>query len=114
LTESCCSSFVEEHTIRRLADYSLSWKLEAGSLELLLGSLKLPLRRLPLLLGLILLAACVSRAPAQGCSACRDTTAGSAPQTRAGLRRAIPILAIPALGIFIGTLVLARKTGPRH
>jgi hypothetical protein len=76
--------------------------------------LTLLVRRLPLLLALVLLAACVSRAPAQGCTACRDTTAGSAPQARAGLRRAIPILAIPALGIFIGTLVLARRTGPPH
>ena len=41
---------------------------------------------------------------------CRDTTAGSAPQVRAGLRRAIPILAIPAILLFGGFLVAARRT----
>jgi hypothetical protein len=47
---------------------------------------------------------------AQGCSMCRDTTAGSAPQVRAGLRRAIPVLAIPAILLFGGFLVAARRT----
>jgi hypothetical protein len=46
----------------------------------------------------------------QGCSMCRDTTAGSAPQVRAGLRRAIPVLAIPAILLFGGFLVAARRT----
>jgi hypothetical protein len=46
----------------------------------------------------------------QGCSMCRDTTAGSAPQVRAGLRRAIPVLAIPAILLFAGFLVLARRS----
>jgi hypothetical protein len=41
---------------------------------------------------------------------CRDTTAGSAPQVRAGLRRAIPVLAIPAILLFGGFLVAARRT----
>jgi hypothetical protein len=40
---------------------------------------------------------------------CRDTTAGSAPQIRAGLRRAIPVLAIPAIGLFIAFFVVARR-----
>jgi hypothetical protein len=47
---------------------------------------------------------------AQGCSMCRDTTAGSAPQLRAGLRRAIPVLAIPAILLFGGFLVAARRS----
>ena len=45
----------------------------------------------------ILLFTCALSAHAQGCSMCRDTTAGAAPQIRAGLRKAIPILAIPAI-----------------
>jgi hypothetical protein len=49
-------------------------------------------------------------AHAQGCSMCRDTTAGSAPQIRAGLRRAIPVLALPAIALFIGFFVVARRT----
>jgi hypothetical protein len=72
------------------------------------------MRRLTLLCGLLVLAMCVARAPAQGCSQCRDTTAGSAPQVRAGLRRAIPILAVPAIALFAGTLVIARRIGPRR
>jgi hypothetical protein len=53
-------------------------------------------------------------AHAQGCSMCRDTTAGSAPQIRAGLRRAIPVLAIPAIAIFLGFFVVARRTDTWH
>ena len=41
---------------------------------------------------------------------CRDTTAGSAPQIRAGLRRAIPVLAIPAIALFVGFLALAKRS----
>jgi hypothetical protein len=52
----------------------------------------------------------VLAAHAQGCSMCRDTTAGSAPQIRAGLRRAIPVLAIPAIALFVGFFVIARRT----
>jgi hypothetical protein len=51
---------------------------------------------------------------AQGCSLCRDTTAGSAPHARQSLRRAILILGIPAGGIFLGILVVARKIKPRE
>jgi hypothetical protein len=57
-----------------------------------------------------LLVLCTFTAHAQGCSMCRDTTAGSAPQVRAGLRRAIPVLAIPAILLFGGFLVAARRT----
>jgi hypothetical protein len=57
-----------------------------------------------------LLFACAPTAHAQGCSMCRDTTAGSAPQIRAGLRRAIPVLAIPAIALFIGFFALARRS----
>jgi hypothetical protein len=49
---------------------------------------------------------------AQGCSLCRDTTAGSAPHVRQSLRRAILILGVPAGGIFLGILVVARKIKP--
>jgi hypothetical protein len=48
-------------------------------------------------------------AHAQGCSMCRDTTAGSAPEIRAGLRKAIPVLAIPAIGLFVAFFVIARR-----
>ncbi|HEY3990260.1 MAG TPA: hypothetical protein VGM02_13240 [Acidobacteriaceae bacterium] len=57
-----------------------------------------------------LLFACTLAAHAQGCSMCRDTTAGSAPQIRAGLRRAIPVLAIPAIALFVGFFVVAGRT----
>lgn len=50
----------------------------------------------------------------QGCSMCRDTTAGSAPQVRAGLRRAIPVLAVPAILIFSGFFVIARRGNDWH
>jgi hypothetical protein len=48
----------------------------------------------------------------QGCALCRDATAGSAPQTRKAFRRAIPLLGFPAIAIFAGSLVLARKIQP--
>ena len=46
---------------------------------------------------------------AQGCWACRDATAGSAPQVRAGLRRGIVALVVPAGGILVAVYVIARK-----
>lgn len=46
------------------------------------------------------------------CSACRDTTAGSAPQAREGLRKGILVLGIPAAGVFAGILILAWKIKP--
>ena len=61
---------------------------------------------------LIFALAAPSAATAQGCSLCRDATAGSAPQARKALRRAIPLLGLPAIGIFAGGLVLARKVKP--
>ena len=64
------------------------------------------------LLMLLLSPALVARA--QGCSMCRDSTAGSAPQIRAGLRRAIPILAVPAIGLFIAFFVVARRFDTWH
>jgi hypothetical protein len=45
---------------------------------------------------------------------CRDTTAGSAPRIRAGIRRAIPVLAIPAIALFVGFFVVARRTDVWH
>jgi hypothetical protein len=45
---------------------------------------------------------------------CRDTTAGSAPQIRAGLRRAIPVIAIPAIALFVGFFLVARRSDAWH
>ncbi len=53
-------------------------------------------------------------APSFACSACRDISAGSAPQARAGLRKGILVLGIPAAGIFLGILGLAWKIKPRE
>jgi len=62
----------------------------------------------------VLLSVASNAALGQGCSMCRDTTAGSAPQVRAGLRRAIPVLAIPAILLFGGVLVIARRSDRWH
>ena len=70
------------------------------------------LLRICLMTMVLLSPALVARA--QGCSMCRDTTAGSAPQVRAGLRRAIPVLAIPAIALFIGFFVVAHWTDAWH
>lgn len=70
------------------------------------------MRRPLLLLLLLAVFALPATAPGQGCSMCRDATAGSAPQTRKAFRRAIPLLGFPAIAIFVGTLVLARKIQP--
>jgi len=51
-------------------------------------------------------------APSFACSACRDISAGSSPQARAGLRKGILVLGIPAAGIFVGIIILAFKTKP--
>jgi hypothetical protein len=64
---------------------------------------------LPLCLAALLLSS-TPAAHAQGCSMCRDTTAGSAPKVRAALRRAIPVLAIPAIALFVGFFFVARRT----
>ncbi len=66
------------------------------------------------LLPAVLLLALASplRGSAQGCSMCRDTAAGSTPQMRQALRRAILLMGIPAMGIFVGVLLVARRTEP--
>lgn len=46
------------------------------------------------------------------CPACRDVTAGSAPQMRAGIRKGIIVLGIPAGAVFLGILGLAWKMKP--
>lgn len=51
---------------------------------------------------------------AQGCSLCRDTTAGSAPRAREGLRKGILVLGIPAGIVFVGILGVALKVKPRE
>lgn len=74
-------------------------------------------QRSPVWLSICLLALLFFSAPtahAQGCSMCRDTTAGSAPEIRAGLRKAIPVLAIPAIGLFVGFFVIARRSDAWH
>jgi hypothetical protein len=48
------------------------------------------------------------------CTACRDMTAGSPPQVRAGLERGILVLGIPAGLVFVGILVLALKMKPQE
>ncbi|MBB6146640.1 hypothetical protein HNQ77_004619 [Silvibacterium bohemicum] len=63
-------------------------------------------------LGLLLVFPHVSNA--QGCSLCKDATAGSAPRAREGLRRAILVLGIPAGAIFLAILVIARQSRPRE
>ena len=68
---------------------------------------------LPLCITALLLCSAPA-ARAQGCSMCRDTTAGSAPQVRSALRRAIPMLAIPAIALFIGFFAVARRTNTWH
>ena len=50
----------------------------------------------------------------QGCSLCRDTTAGSAPKAREGLRKGILVLGIPAGVVFVGILGVAWKVKPRE
>ena len=73
------------------------------------------LRRLvyaALLLGVVF---CSEKAMhAQGCSACRDATAGSAPKAREGLRRAILVLGLPAAGIFVTVFFVARRIEQRR
>jgi hypothetical protein len=59
-------------------------------------------------LGVVLLLSAVT-GWGQGCSACRDTTAGSAPRAREGLRRAIWVLGVPAGGICVAVFLIARR-----
>ncbi len=71
-------------------------------------------RRFALAFSTAILAALLHATPgnAQGCSMCRDATAGSAPQVRAALRKAIPIMAVPAVALFVGVLVVAQRSRP--
>lgn len=46
----------------------------------------------------------------QGCTQCRDNTAATPPATQRAYRRAITLLALSAGGIFVGTVVLLRRT----
>jgi hypothetical protein len=65
-------------------------------------------RRWSRVLGLTLFLAMMlpgaSAAGSQGCSSCRDNVAGSAPKVQRGLRRGIPLLAIPAVGMLAAFL----------
>lgn len=65
-------------------------------------------RALQILVVLLVVSACEGQALGQ-CSMCRDSTAGTSPQVRAGLRRAIPVLAVPAFLICCGVLLLALR-----
>jgi cyanophycinase-like exopeptidase len=51
---------------------------------------------------------------AQSCSLCRDTTAGSAPRARQGLRRGIVVLGTAAGAVFVTNLLVARNAQPRE
>jgi hypothetical protein len=51
-------------------------------------------------------------AAVQGCSTCRDNVAGSAPKVQRGFRKAIPMLAVPAVAIFVGVIVLGWRSKP--
>ncbi|GGH11102.1 hypothetical protein GCM10011586_29680 [Silvibacterium dinghuense] len=75
----------------------------------------MPRRCFPALILTAFLMLCVPRLPAlQGCSLCKDTTAGSAPRAQAALRKAILVLGIPAGGIFVGLLLVARRFSPKE
>ena len=63
--------------------------------------------------GILALLLCLP-ATSFACSACRDDTAGSAPQTREGLRKGVLVLGIPAAAVFVGILALAWKMKPRE
>jgi len=51
---------------------------------------------------------------AQGCSLCRDASAGSAAKAREGLRRGILVLGLPAAAVFVGILIVAWKMKPHE
>jgi len=72
----------------------------------------LPAWCLPAILVFILL--CPATGRAQGCSACRDATAGSAPRAREGLRRGILVLGVPAGGICLAVFLVARRIEQRR
>jgi hypothetical protein len=66
------------------------------------------------ILRLLVLLSCVAgagNALAQGCSACKDNVAAAPAKTQQGFRRAIPVLAIPAAGLFVAMLLVSRRAG---
>ena len=77
------------------------------------SSISQPTHRLVLQIALLTLLIAMLALPApisaQGCSMCRDTAAGSAPQVRKSLRRAIPVLGIPAATLFLAMLGVALR-----
>ena len=69
------------------------------------------------ILRLAVMLACVMSAPgvlAQSCSACKDNVAAAPATTQQGFRRAIPVLAIPAAGLFVAMLLVSRRAGVRE
>ena len=72
-----------------------------------LRAVKLRVRYSFLVLLLGVLTCLPLQARAQGCSMCRDAAAGSSPRVRQSLRRAIPILGVPATALFLGMLGVA-------
>jgi hypothetical protein len=69
------------------------------------------------ILRLAVMLACVMSAGgalAQGCSACKDNVAAAPAKTQQGFRRAIPVLAIPAAGLFVAMLLVSRRAGVRE
>jgi hypothetical protein len=46
---------------------------------------------------------------ALACPFCRDNVAGSAPMVQKGFRRAVPVLGVPAIGLFAGILMVGWK-----
>jgi hypothetical protein len=71
-------------------------------------------KRLRILLVLSTALAFPALSHTQGCSLCRDTTAGSAPRVIEGVRRAILVLGLPAGAVFLGILAVAKKVKPRE
>jgi hypothetical protein len=63
-------------------------------------------------LALLLAAASLMSAQlyAQGCTQCRDNTAGTSPATQRAYRHAIALLAVTATGIFAGAVTLMRRS----
>jgi hypothetical protein len=73
-----------------------------------------PIRLVLFTLTFALISMAPVRSRAQGCSLCKDATAGSAPHAREGLRKGILVLGLPAGAIFLTILVVARKMQPRE
>jgi hypothetical protein len=46
----------------------------------------------------------------QGCSQCRDNTAATPPQTQAAYRRAIGLLVVAAGSVFVGAVLMVRRS----